>query len=39
VPFWPKNEDKAKDRFIDEVKEFGCPFEWLMPKGWFYPYE
>lgn len=32
---WPTRPDKAKEKFIQQVETWGCPFEWLMPEGWF----
>merc|ERR1712014_59200 len=29
---WPKAADEAEEKFIDQSVEWGCPFEWLMPK-------
>lgn len=37
VPDWPDNDDDARDRFIDQAQEYGCPFEWLMPRNWSFP--
>jgi len=37
TPDWPENVNEAKDKFIDQVETWGCPFEWLMPKHWKLP--
>jgi len=27
---WPTTEEKAKEKYIDQVKLFGCPFAWVL---------
>ena len=34
---WPKAADEAEEKFIDQSIEWGCPFEWLMPRNWSMP--
>lgn len=30
---WPTTDmDEAKDKWIAQEEEFGCPFEWLLKK-------
>lgn len=34
TPYWPKDAEEAEALYDDQVKTWGCPFEWLMPANW-----
>lgn len=37
TPEWPECTEHAKEMFIEQSEEYGCPFAWLMPANWSYP--
>lgn len=30
LPAWPETNEEAKEKYMDQVREFGCPFQWLL---------
>ena len=28
---WPETDEEAEKFFVDQIKEFRCPFAWLLP--------